>query len=296
MTLTASPPTVAPQTADTPSPRRLARVISGIAASDGAGVNLTRMIGTPEIDMLDPFLMLDVLHSDDPNDYIAGFPPHPHRGFETVTYLMAGRVEHRDTIGNAGVIETGGVQWMTAARGIVHSEMPVQENGLLWGIQLWVNLPAELKMQAPGYREFPAAAIPVETRPDGASLRVVAGTTSNGTAGPVQGVVTDPLFLDVTLPPGASLWEPLPTDHAGFVLMLEGEADIGGGRSLAAGRLGVLGPDGNAISIDAGPESARALVVHARSLKEPVARGGPFVMTTEAEILQAFQDFRAGRF
>jgi len=289
MALTASPP------ADSPGPRRLARVISGVAASDGAGVNLTRMIGTPEIDMLDPFLMLDVLHSDDPNDYIAGFPPHPHRGFETVTYLMAGRVEHRDAIGNAGVIETGGVQWMTAARGIVHSEMPVQENGLLWGIQLWVNLPADLKMQAPGYKEFPAAAIPVETRPDGASLRVVAGTTSNGTAGPVQGVVTDPLFLDVTLPPGASLWEPLPTDHTGFVLMLEGTAGIKG-TSLAAGRLGVLEPNGDAISIDAGPEGIRALVVHARRLNEPVARGGPFVMTTEAEIRQAFQDFRAGRF
>jgi redox-sensitive bicupin YhaK (pirin superfamily) len=275
--------------------RPLARLIEGVAASDGAGVNLTRMIGTHALDMLDPFLMLDVLHSDNPNDYIAGFPPHPHRGFETVTYLMAGRVEHRDTLGNAGVIETGGVQWMTAARGIVHSEMPVQENGLLWGIQLWVNLPADLKMQDPGYREFPAAAIPVETRPDGASLRVVAGTTSQGTAGPVQGVVTDPLFLDVTLPPGADLTEPLPADHAAFVLMLDGTAGIGGD-TLAAGHLGVLAGEGAAIGLSAGGQGARALIVHARRLNEPVARGGPFVMTTQAEVAQAFEDFRGGRF
>ncbi|MQX35489.1 pirin family protein [Roseospira navarrensis] len=278
-----------------PAERRLARVVPGVAASDGAGVKLTRMIGTRALDMLDPFLMLDVLHSDNPHDYIAGFPPHPHRGFETVTYLMAGRVEHRDTLGNAGVIETGGVQWMTAGRGIVHSEMPVQENGLLWGIQLWVNLPAHLKMQDPGYREFPAASIPEETRADGTRLRVVAGTTSEGTAGPVQGVVTDPLFLDVTVPAGGVLREPIPDGHAAFVLMLEGTATIGGD-SLAAGRLGVLGPNGTDLALHAGPDGARALVVHARRLDEPVARGGPFVMTTEAEIHQAIRDYQAGRF
>jgi len=275
--------------------RHLARVLPGVAASDGAGVNLTRMIGTHALDMLDPFLMLDVLHSDDPTDYIAGFPPHPHRGFETVTYLMAGRVEHQDTVGNAGVIEPGGVQWMTAGRGIVHSEMPKQDNGLLWGIQLWINLPARLKMTDPAYREVPAAGIPEEARPDGARLRVVAGTTSRGTAGPIQGVVTEPLFLDATLAPGATLTEPLPTDHAAFALMLEGGAD-GAGTDLPAGHLGVFSADGEALSLTAGPDGARALIVHARRLDEPVARGGPFVMTTQAEIDQAMADYRAGRF
>ncbi len=275
--------------------RRLARVLPGVAASDGAGVNLTRMIGTRDLDMLDPFLMLDVLHSDNPDDYIAGFPPHPHRGFETVTYLMAGRVEHQDTAGNAGVIEPGGVQWMTAGRGIVHSEMPKQDNGLLWGIQLWINLPARLKMTDPAYREVPAAGILEETRTDGARLRVVAGTTSQGTAGPIQGVVTAPLFLDAILPPGATLDEPLPADHAAFALMLEGRATVGGA-DLAAGHLGVFAVEGDRLSLTAGPDGARALVIHARRLDEPVARGGPFVMNTAAEIQQAIADYQAGRF
>ncbi|KAA5605829.1 pirin family protein [Roseospira marina] len=299
MTRTASLAPHPQPTATGPDVRPLARVIAGDAASDGAGVRLTRMIGTRALDFLDPFLMLDVLHSDTPGDYIAGFPKHPHRGFETVTYLMAGRVEHRDTMGNAGVIEPGGVQWMTAGRGLEHSEMPVQENGLLWGIQLWVNLPAAVKMQAPGYREFPADAIPEERRDDGARLRVVAGTTSRGTAGPVQGVVTDPLFLDVALSPGGTLNEPLPADHAAFLLMLEGSATVGDdaiGSTLSAGHLGVLGETGGVIALRAGAEGARALLVHARRIGEPVARGGPFVMTTEAEVLQAFQDYRAGHF
>jgi redox-sensitive bicupin YhaK (pirin superfamily) len=275
--------------------RPLARVLAGEAASDGAGVKLTRMIGTRALDMLDPFLMLDVLHSDNPNDYIAGFPPHPHRGFETVTYLMAGRVEHRDTAGNAGVIEPGGVQWMTAGRGIVHSEMPVQENGLLWGIQLWINLPARLKMTEPAYREVPAAGIPEETRPDGSRLRVIAGTTAQGTAGPIQGVETAPLFVDANLPAGATLDEPLPTDHTAFALMLEGNATVGGA-TLSAGHLGAFGTEGARLSLTAGPDGARLLLVHARSLDEPVARGGPFVMNTEAEIRQAIADYQAGRF
>src|SRR5512143_3185009 len=178
--------------------REVARVVRGLETSDGAGVRLTRLIGTPVLDMLDPFLMLDAFKSDDPEDYIAGFPSHPHRGFETVTYLLAGKMLHNDNAGHAGVIEAGGVQWMSAGHGIIHSEMPEQENGLLSGFQLWVTLPASHKMMKPRYQEFGPAAIPVEKR-EGAQIRVVAGVTSQGTQGPVRDLVTDVVYMDISL-------------------------------------------------------------------------------------------------
>ena len=182
--------------------RKLSRVIKGMPATDGAGVELIRVIGQPALPMLDPFLLLDVFHSDKPEDYIAGFPPHPHRGFETVTYLLAGRMRHKDNAGHEGVIESGGIQWMTAGKGIVHSEMPEQENGLLEGFQFWVNLPAGHKLDPPRYQEHPASDIPLETREGGIGLRVIAGVTSQGITGPVVQPLTEPLYLDVRVPAG----------------------------------------------------------------------------------------------
>ena len=188
--------------------RELAQLTSGIPASDGDGVRLTRIVGSPEINMVDPFLLFDVFESDSPDDYIGGFPDHPHRGFETVTYLLAGRMRHKDNTGREGVIKPGGVQWMTAGRGIVHSEMPEQENGLLQGFQLWVNLPATAKMTAPAYQEFPASVIPSEKLEAGGTIKVIAGRTDNGTEGPVKNVYTDPLYLDVQLEPGQTVQRP----------------------------------------------------------------------------------------
>jgi len=273
-------------------------VVAGQPAMDGAGVKLTRIIGSPELNRADPFLLFDVFESDQPGDYIAGFPPHPHRGFETVTYMLAGKMEHQDSVGNRGVIETGGVQWMTAASGIIHSEMPKQQDGLLRGVQLWVNLPARLKMSAPGYREFAANAIPAEQRA-GARLRVVAGQTVTGVKGPVQGVVTDPLFLDVELEPNARFAEALPAGHRAILYVVAGAISIPGQAiadqtGVAARQLAVLGP-GDELAVRAGPDSARFLLVAARPLGEPIARGGPFVMNTREEIKQAFDDYKAGR-
>lgn len=273
--------------------RDVEAVIAGQPAMDGAGVKLTRIIGSPQLNHADPFLLFDVFESDQPGDYIAGFPPHPHRGFETVTYMLAGKMEHRDSVGNRGVIETGGVQWMTAARGIIHSEMPRQQDGLLRGVQLWVNLPARLKMSAPGYREFAADEIPAEQR-DGARLRVVAGQTAAGIAGPVQGVVTEPLFLDVQVEPGACFTEALPASHRVILYVVEGELTAAGQSSVAARQLAVLGP-GDRLGVQAGADGARFLLVAALPLNEPVARGGPFVMNTREEIHQAFEDYKAGR-
>lgn len=273
--------------------RHVEAVIIGQPAMDGAGVKLTRIIGSQELNHADPFLLFDVFESDRPGDYIAGFPPHPHRGFETVTYMLAGKMEHQDSVGNRGVIETGGVQWMTAARGIIHSEMPKQQDGLLRGVQLWVNLPARLKMSAPGYREFAADAIPAEARA-GAQVRVVAGQTAAGTRGPVQGVVTEPLFLDVRLDSGARFTEALPASHRAILYVVAGELTFAGQSSVAARQLAVLGP-GDELGLYAGEDGARFLLVAALPLNEPVARGGPFVMNTREEIHQAFEDYKAGR-
>jgi redox-sensitive bicupin YhaK (pirin superfamily) len=263
---------------------------------DGAGVRLTRIIGSAELEHLDPFLLFDVFESDQPDDYIRGFPPHPHRGFETVTYMLAGTMEHRDSAGNHGVIETGGVQWMTAGRGIIHSEMPRQAGGLLRGIQLWVNLPARLKLQAAGYREFAAAAIP-SARQGGAELRVIAGQ-AGGVTGPVQGVVTAPLFADLSVAADAELELPLPPGHGAILYLAEHSMDIIGPNDdpqrVGARRLAVLG-DGDGVRLRARGSGARALLIAAAPIREPVARSGPFVMNTPAEIAEAFRDYTQGR-
>lgn len=279
--------------------RAVSRVIRGRPATDGAGVELTRVIGQPDLPMLDPFLLLDAFRSDRPDDYIAGFPPHPHRGFETVTYLLAGRMRHKDNAGHEGVIAPGGVQWMTAGRGIVHSEMPEQEQGLLAGFQLWVNLPADHKMDPPAYQEHPAGQIPEEVRTGGARVRVVAGRTSQGTPGPVVQPLTEPLYLDVELAAAADFSETLPSTHNAFLYVIAGtvRAHDADGRvvELVRDELAVLS-HGDRLTVQAGDTAARFLLVAGRPLHEPVARGGPFVMNSQAEIRQAYADFEAGRF
>ncbi|MCP5316632.1 MAG: pirin family protein [Chromatiaceae bacterium] len=282
-----------------PDIRRVSRVVRGMPATDGAGVELTRVIGQPALPMLDPFLLLDAFRSDRPGDYIAGFPQHPHRGFETVTYLLAGRMRHEDSAGHQGVIEPGGIQWMTAGRGIVHSEMPQQQAGLLEGFQLWVNLPAQHKMDAPAYQEHPVDAIPVEVRAGGIRVKVIAGVTQTGTRGPVVQPLTEPLYLDVELPPGQVFSERLPSAHNGFCYVIEGQVEAedadGGVVMLQRDDLAVLS-HGNSVELRSGDLGARCLLIAGRPLNEPVARGGPFVMNTKAEIRQAYDDYAAGLF
>jgi redox-sensitive bicupin YhaK (pirin superfamily) len=280
--------------------RSVARIVEGVATSDGQGVALTRVIGSAQLDMLDPFLLLDVIGSDNPGDYMGGFPEHPHRGFETVTYMLAGRVRHEDSAGHSGVVESGGVQWMTAGRGVLHSEMPEQEEGLLWGFQLWINLPAAQKWVEPRYQEFPAAGIPLEHRGDGTGVRVIAGQTGQGTAGPVKNVTTEPLYLEVTVGVDGVFVESVPRSHNAFLYVIEGAVNALGERReedrlVEAKQLAVFGPGDRVQLAGAGPAN-RLLFVSARRLEEPVARGGPFVMNTREEVLQAFEDFRHGRF
>lgn len=273
--------------------RPVTEVVPGEVTADGAGVKLTRLIGIRRLMQLDPFLLLDAFGSDDPNAYIGGFPPHPHRGFETVTYLLAGRVRHEDNAGHTGVIEAGGVQWMTAGRGVVHSEMPEQEEGLLAGFQLWVNLPAAEKMGEPRYQEFSRERIPVERREDGVEVRVVAGATERGTAGPVGELVTPVFYLDVTLPAGGRFEEPMPTAFNAFLHPFEGSVRVEG-TSVEEGEIGLLG-EGAGVVVEA-ETACRLLLVAGRPLGEPVARHGPFVMNTQEEIRQAYLDLEAGRF
>lgn len=276
--------------------RPVIATVEGMATSDGAGVNMTRMLGTPRLRMLDPFLMLDLFGSAQPQDYLAGFPDHPHRGFETVTYMLAGRMRHRDNHGHEGVIETGGIQWMTAGRGLIHSEMPEQTEGLMRGFQLWINLPAARKMCEPAYQEVPAAGIPVERREGGATVAVIAGTTTAGTAGPVQAGETEAVYLDVTLPAGAVFAESLPAGHNSFLVLFEGGVTVGeGGESLSGQRIVLLG-EGDRVEVTGGPQGGRFLLLSGRPIGEPVAWGGPFVMNTREEVMQAFRDYEAGKF
>lgn len=254
------------------------------------------MIGGRQIEMLDPFLLLDVFESDQPQDYIGGFPNHPHRGFETVTYLLAGRMRHKDSAGNEGVIEPGGVQWMTAGRGIVHSEMPEQENGLLMGFQLWVNLPARAKMSRPGYQEFSPEETPLEQRQDGTKIRVIAGATSQGTVGPVKNDFVRPTYLDVKLTGNAEFEQTVPENDNTFLFVIEGSLNVGNQRSLLGPRMFGILSGGTTVRLSAGAEDARFLLVSGQPLNEPVARGGPFVMNTKQEIAQAFEDYRFNRF
>ena len=276
--------------------RPVERTTRGIQTSDGAGVRLRRLMGGGSgLPSIDPFLMLDYFDSPNASDYIAGFPPHPHRGFETVTYMLAGRMRHRDNHGGEGVIETGGIQWMTAGRGIVHSEMPEQTEGLMRGFQLWVNLPAQLKMTAPAYQEHAAGKMPVEQRDGGVRVKVIAGATSRGTAGPVTAPSTDARYFDVELPAGASFEEAIPTEHAALVVVYEGAVRFDDGKEVEALGLAQLG-DGDTVRFAARELPARALVIAGKPLKEPVAWMGPFVMNTQQELTQAVEDYQAGRF
>jgi redox-sensitive bicupin YhaK (pirin superfamily) len=276
------------------SDRQITRRIRGIDTADGAGVKLKRIIGQPGLDMLDPFLLLDEFRSDDAGDYIAGFPEHPHRGFETVTYMLAGHMRHHDNHGNSGDLTPGSVQWMTAGRGILHSEMPQQENGLMWGFQLWVNLPATDKMTAPRYQDIAAERIPVVHPADGVEVRVIAGELA-GASGPIEGIVTAPTYLDISLQPGSALTLELPREHHGFAYVFEGESALVGGEQLQRSELGVLS-EGEQLQLRGGDKPSRLLIVAARPLKESVARYGPFVMNTPEQIHEAIADFRAGKF
>ncbi len=283
----------------TTSWRKVERVITGRETSDGAGVRLKRVIGQPQLDYLDPFLMLDAFGSDEADDYIAGFPPHPHRGIETVTYMLAGRMRHEDDAGNAGVLGPGGVQWMTAGRGIIHSEMPEQEEGEMRGFQLWVNLPARDKMCPPRYQNIDPEEIPEVTREGGTVIRIIAGTV-DGVEGPVRGIAAAPLYIDVTLPAGAVSDHALAPDHNAFCYVFGGAAAIGAsetaeGKLIRDGELAVLGR-GNAVRIRAGEHGARLILVAGQPLGEPVVRYGPFAMNTRDEIVQAIQDFQNGTF
>lgn len=280
------------------SVRKIEKIVSGQATSDGAGVELVRVIGQPQLMDLDPFLLLDAFRSDNPDDYIAGFPSHPHRGFETVTYLLNGRMRHRDNAGNEGVIEPGGIQWMTAGRGIVHSEMPEQQDGLLEGFQLWINLPAAHKMTPPAYQEHDANGIPVESR-DGARVKVISGTTSQGSTGPVTQPLTEPLYLDVSLNPNARFEETLADAHTVFVYLVDGEVSLqardGSDVNLIRDQLAVLSK-GDRVEIQGAAQGGRFLLVAGKPLNESIARAGPFVMNTESELRQAFSDYQRGEF
>lgn len=276
--------------------RPVTRLVRGVPASDGAGVKLNRLIGTSIVPDIDPFLMLDEFRSDQAGDYIAGFPDHPHRGFETVTYMLAGRMRHHDNHGHSGLMVPGSVQWMTAGRGIVHSEMPEQENGLMWGFQLWVNLPARDKMNAPRYQEFSPESIPVVRPVAGAEVRLIAGELA-GATGPVQGIATRPLYWDITLAPDTRYSPEIPVSHQAFLYLFQGDAVVGpnDGHHAGQGQMAVLG-SGNTIEMRSESNGARLLLIAGQPLREPVARYGPFVMNTQDEIHQAFQDYREGRF
>lgn len=273
--------------------RQVLHILPPQPSSDGAGVKLDRYFPVAGIVALDPFLLLDAFGSEAATDYIAGFPSHPHRGFETVTYMLAGRMRHRDNAGNEGVLGPGGVQWMTAGRGIVHEEMPEQEEGEMRGFQLWVNLPARDKMRAPRYQNIEPEDIPEVRRPDGTAIRVIAGTV-DGVTGAVTEIAVAPVYLDVALPAGLTFRHDLPSAHTALVQVFAGSARIGD-RPIARGDLALLG-DGDVAAVTAGPEGARFLLIAGQRLNEPVARYGPFVMNTKEEIMQAIADFQSGRF
>lgn len=273
--------------------RKVMGIVPGVDAQDGAGVKLKRSLGGPRLQHFDPFLLLDEFRSDQAGDYIAGFPDHPHRGFETVTYMLAGRMRHRDNQGNSGLLLPGGAQWMTAGKGIVHSEMPEQEDGLMWGFQLWVNLPASDKMTAPRYQDIEPGEIPETELPGGATARVVAGE-AGGVTGPVSDIAVRPLYLDVSLPNGSVFEQAVPEGHNAFIYVYGGGLKIG--ETEAANSDMVLLTDGGVVKAEATAEDTRFLLIAGEPIGEPVARYGPFVMNTRDEIMQAFQDYQAGKF
>ena len=275
-------------------PRTIEQIISGVETSDGAGVKLTRVLTQNLQQRLDPFLMLDNFHSDDPDDYIAGFPDHPHRGFETITYMIAGRMRHRDSAGHEGLLQNGGVQWMTAGRGIIHSEMPEQEGGVMEGFQLWLNLPARHKMIPAWYRDIPRAEIPEYITEQGVNVRVIAGT-SNGITGAMTREDTEPLYLDIDLPAGGVFSTDVPESHNAFVYVYRGSVTIAG-KMLEENRMGILAntPHADGVMLSASVP-AKAILVAGRPLREAIVQHGPFVMNTKEEIYQAIKDFNEGR-
>jgi len=277
--------------------REVERVVTGASVSDGAGVKLLRVLTQDLQRRLDPFLMLDEFRSDNPDDYLAGFPDHPHRGFETVTYMLAGRMRHRDNAGHEGVLAAGGVQWMTAGRGIVHSELPEQEQGLMHGFQLWINLPAREKMTEPGYRDIPAEAIPRTATAEGVTIRIVAGSVA-GIDGAIRREATEPLYLDLGLPAGSGYEAPIPAGHNAFLYVYDGEVEVGArGEPIHARQLAVLSNRADADGVRlATSDGARLLLVAGRPLDEPIVQWGPFVMNTREEVEQAMRDFRSGNF
>jgi len=276
-------------------PRAVEQVLAGQPTSDGAGVKLTRVLTQPLQRRLDPFLMLDAFGTENPEDYIAGFPDHPHRGFETVTYMIAGRMRHRDSAGHEGLLQNGGVQWMTAGRGVVHSELPEQEEGAMEGFQLWLNLAAKDKLRDPWYRDFQEADIPEVTTPEGVKVRVIAGE-SHGVAGAMRREVTEPLYLDLEIPAGATFEQPLAAGHNAFIYVFRGAVQVEG-VAVPTQRMAILAndPSSDGVALRA-TEPARALLIAGRPLREPIAQYGPFVMNTQAEIMQAFKDYQAGLF
>jgi redox-sensitive bicupin YhaK (pirin superfamily) len=271
------------------------RLVAGQDTSDGAGVRLTRVLTQALQRRLDPFLMLDAFGSDHPDDYIGGFPDHPHRGFETVTYMIAGRMRHRDSAGNEGLLQTGGVQWMSAGRGIIHSELPEQDSGRMEGFQLWLNLPAQDKMGEPWYRDIQGDSIPEFTTTDGVTVRVIAGS-SHGVAGAMQRDGTHPLYLDVHFAADGTFSQSIAPGHNAFIYVYRGDLDIGSGR-VPVKRMAILANDPEADGVVLqGTAGTRAILVAGKPLGEPIAQHGPFVMNTQQEIFQAIEDFRNGRF
>lgn len=275
--------------------RSIERLVEGVATSDGAGVSLTRVLTGKLQRRLDPFLMLDAFGSDDPDDYIAGFPDHPHRGFETVTYMLHGRMRHRDNAGHEGLLGDGGVQWMIAGRGVIHSEIPEQEDGVMEGFQLWLNLPAKDKMRAPWYQDFPSASIPEYLTPDGVTVRVIAGE-SNGVKGAMTREVTEPVYLDIHIPAGVEFSTAIPSSHNAFIYVYRGRVKVGD-TAVETQRMGILGntPGADGVTL-ATTEDARLILVAGKPLNEPIVQYGPFVMNTQEEIHRALDDFRNGHF
>lgn len=275
--------------------RSVIRIVTAQPTSDGAGVKLARSLGTPTLDYLDPFLLLDEFRSDVGTDYLAGFPDHPHRGFETVTYMLAGAMQHRDHKGNEGNLRPGSIQWMTAGRGIIHSEMPQQQDGLMWGFQLWVNLPAAEKMTAPRYQDIPPEDVPEVVLKSGVKIRVLVGE-SHGVRGAVQGIVTDPLYLDVQVPAQMSCSLPVQRGHTAFCYVFEGAGTFGASTQTVAHQHLAVFSDGEVVTVKTTDTPVRFLLLAGKPLHEPVARYGPFVMNTREEIAQAVEDFQRGTF
>ncbi len=293
---TATQPPLAEHSATSPvrHARTVERLVRGQPTSDGAGVRLTRVLTQDLQRRLDPFLMLDAFGSDNPDDYIAGFPDHPHRGFETITYMIAGRMLHRDSAGHEGLLQNGGMQWMTAGRGVVHSEIPQQESGVMEGFQLWLNLPAADKLRQPWYRDVQAQDIPRLRTAQGVDVAVLAGRSA-GVDGAVQREATQPLYLDLYLPAGSRFEQALDAGHNAFVYVYRGELAIAG-QAVPAQRMAILANDSSSdgVVLEASAD-ARALLVAGRPLREPIVQYGPFVMNTQQEIFEAVRDFREGR-